>query len=154
MSSYVPLCAYFLLIDWWWGNRELFQESCAQPEVTFLHLGEGFNSCRRTQRYCYAFSFRRNQDPALPVHYCFLSVSPLFLHPLLSRVSYLNLAFGTQGVLNGAYRQQIRNRDTERLYPTGSCSVSYLYIYTDTYMFLSSKIRIKLPCIFFISTYE
>ena len=42
----------FLLIGWW-GNRALFQESCAQPEIAILHLGGGLSSCRRTQRYCF-----------------------------------------------------------------------------------------------------
>ena len=34
----------FLLIGWWWGKRAVFQESCAQPEVTILHLGGGLSS--------------------------------------------------------------------------------------------------------------
>ena len=34
----------FLLIGWWWGNRAVLQESCAQPEVTILHLGGGLSS--------------------------------------------------------------------------------------------------------------
>ena len=29
----------FLLIGWLWGNKAVFQESCAQLEVTILHLG-------------------------------------------------------------------------------------------------------------------
>ena len=47
---HLPLCT-FLLIVWWWGNQAVFQESCAQPEVTVLHLGRDLSSCRRTQRY-------------------------------------------------------------------------------------------------------
>lgn len=35
---YLSLCADFLRIGWWWGNREGLQESRAQPEVTVLHL--------------------------------------------------------------------------------------------------------------------
>ena len=31
----------FLLIGWWWGYRAVFQESCSQPKVTILYLGEG-----------------------------------------------------------------------------------------------------------------
>ena len=47
--------------DWLvWGNRVMFQEFCAQPEVTILHLGEDLSSCRRTERYCYIYSLRRN----------------------------------------------------------------------------------------------
>ena len=34
----------FRLIGWWWGNRAVLQESCAQPEVTILHLGGGLSS--------------------------------------------------------------------------------------------------------------
>ena len=30
---------FFLLTACWWGNRAVFQGSCAQPEVTILHLG-------------------------------------------------------------------------------------------------------------------
>ena len=36
----------FLLIGWWWGDRVVFQESCAQPEVTILHLGGGLGSAK------------------------------------------------------------------------------------------------------------
>ena len=34
-------------------------------------LGDYF--CRKTQRYCYAYSKRRNQDAAPSPHYCFLA---------------------------------------------------------------------------------
>ena len=88
----------FLLIVWCWGNWAVFQESCAQAEVTILHLGWGLSSSRRTQRYCYVYSLRRNQDPARRLHYYFLTAPPLFLHSLLSEISNcLNLPFGTQG---------------------------------------------------------
>ena len=39
----------FLLIDWWWDNMSVLQESRAQPEVTILHLSGGLSSCRKTQ---------------------------------------------------------------------------------------------------------
>ena len=104
----------FLLIGWWWGNRKVFQKSCAQPEVTILHLGGGLSSYRRTQRYCYIYSLRRHQDPAPRLHYCFLTAPPLFLHSLPSLISNcLNLPFVTQwrsGRLNEAYFLQTRNR--------------------------------------------
>ena len=58
----------FLLIGWWWGNKAVFQESCAQLEVTIHHLDGGLSSSRRTQRYCYAYYFRRNQDPGPLLH--------------------------------------------------------------------------------------
>ena len=59
---YLPLCADFLLIGW--SNGVVFQVSCVQPEVTILHLGGDFSSCRKTQRYC-LYPLRRSQDPAL-----------------------------------------------------------------------------------------
>ena len=82
---------------WWWGNRAIFQEFCAQPEVTVLHLGGGLSSCRRTQRYCHVYSFKRNQDFVPSLHYCFLTAPPLFLHSLPSLISNcLDRPFGTQ----------------------------------------------------------
>ena len=76
----------------------MLQESCAQPEVTILHLGGDLSSYRRTQRYCYVYSLRRNQDPAPWLHYYFLTASPFFLPSFLSLISNcLNLPFGTQG---------------------------------------------------------
>ena len=49
----------FLLTRWWWNNRAVFQESCAQPEVTILHLSRSFSSYRRTKIYCYVYSFSK-----------------------------------------------------------------------------------------------
>ena len=87
----------------------MFQESCAQPEVTILHLGGGLSSCRRY----YVYSFRRNQDPAPRLYYCFLTAPPFFLHSLPSLINNcLILPFGTQGRsrrLNEAYFLQTRN---------------------------------------------
>ena len=37
------------LIGWWWGNRVVFQESCAESKVTILHLGGGLNSVEELQ---------------------------------------------------------------------------------------------------------
>ena len=92
----------------------MLQKSCAQPEVTILHPGRGLSSYRRTQRYCYVCSFRRNQDPVPWLHYCFLTAPPLSLHSLPSLISNcLSLPFGTQGSsrrLNEAYFLQTRNR--------------------------------------------
>ena len=34
-----------LLIGQWWGNRTAFQDFCAWPKVTILHLGGGLSSC-------------------------------------------------------------------------------------------------------------
>ena len=52
----------FPLTGWWWGNWTVLQESGFQPEVTTLHLGGDLSSCRRTQRYCYVHSFRKNRE--------------------------------------------------------------------------------------------
>ena len=53
-------------------------------------------SFRRTQRYCYVYSLRRNQDSSLSLYYCFL-IAPLFLHSYFSLISNcLNLLFGTE----------------------------------------------------------
>ena len=42
----------FPVFGWWWRNKVVFRESCAQPEVTFLQeLGGGLSSYRRTQRH-------------------------------------------------------------------------------------------------------
>ena len=58
----------------------------------------GLSSCTRTQRYCYVYFLRGNQDPAPRLHYCLLAAPPLSLHPLPSLISNcLNLSFGTQG---------------------------------------------------------
>ena len=44
------------------------------------------------------YPLRQNQDSAPRLHYCFLAVPPLSLHPLPSLISNsLNLPFGTQG---------------------------------------------------------
>ena len=45
----------FLMIGYWWGNRAVLQESCAQPEDTTLHLGGSLSCCRRTQKVCYIY---------------------------------------------------------------------------------------------------
>ena len=61
------------------GSRRMGFSSCgtwAQPEVTILHMGGGLSSCRRTQRYCYVYPFRRNWDPAPSLHCCFLTSPP------------------------------------------------------------------------------
>ena len=58
----------------------------------------GFQFYRGTQRSCYVYFLRRNQDPAARLHYCLLTVSPWSLHPLPSLISnLLNLLFETQG---------------------------------------------------------
>ena len=104
------LCADCFLIGWWWGSSAVLQKSHVQPEITLSHLGRDLSSYRRTQRCCrrewqrlsnrtdcFAYSLRRNQDPAPQLQYCFLTVQPLFLHFFPSTLSnYLNLPFGTQ----------------------------------------------------------
>ena len=55
----------------------VLQGSCDHPEVTILHHGGGLSACRRAQRYCYVYSLRRNQDPALITALLFLDCSSL-----------------------------------------------------------------------------
>ena len=107
----VPVC---FSNDWLVVRQQaVLQELCSASSY-HPPPGWGLSSCRRTQRYCYIYSLRRNQDPAPRLHYCFLTVPPLFLHPLPSLISNcLNLPFGTQaqiGFVPGS--------------PTGSCLVS------------------------------
>ena len=93
-SSFSPIM-HRLSSDWsWWGNMVVFQESCAQPEVTIFHLHGGLSSWWRTQRH----PLRRRQDPVLLLHYCFLGTPLLFLLslPLLMN-NCLNLPSETQG---------------------------------------------------------
>ena len=53
---------------------------------------------RRAQKYCYMYPLSQNQDHTPRLHYCFLTVPPLSLHPFPSLTSNsLNLPFGTQG---------------------------------------------------------
>ena len=64
------------------------------------------------------YLFRRNQDPAPRLHYCFLTAPPLCLHVLPSLINHcLNLPFGTQGrswrLKPIPYKQE--TGDTERL---------------------------------------
>ena len=51
----------------------MFQESCAQPEVTIFHLGRSSSFHRKTQRYYYVYSLRRSLDSAISLHYCSLT---------------------------------------------------------------------------------
>ena len=37
--------------------------------------------------FCYVYSLRKNQAPALKLHYCFWTLSPLFLHSLPSLIN-------------------------------------------------------------------
>ena len=41
----------------------MLQESCAQPEVTILHLGGGFSSAEELKDMVMHISLSRNQDP-------------------------------------------------------------------------------------------
>ena len=71
--------------------------------------------CRRAQRYCYVYPLRRNQDPVPRLLYCFLTASPLSLHPLPSLISNgLYLPFGTQG-RSWKLKTKKETGDTERL---------------------------------------
>lgn len=97
------------LVGWWWGHRLKFQESqssafwfqpvwgphtCAQPEVSVLHLVGGLSSCR-TQRHvvnCSTQLFSSCQRKKEPE-----SGALVFLHSFSLLVSTcLTLPFGTQ----------------------------------------------------------
>ena len=66
--------------------------------VLLFFICWGFWFCRRTQRYYNLYSLKRNQDPAPRLHYCYLTTSPLSLHPLPSPISNCwNLPLGTHG---------------------------------------------------------
>ena len=65
-----------------WCSRNLVLSS----KLPSFSLDGGLSSCRRTQRYCYAYSLRGNQDTALSLHYCFLTAPPLFCIPSLPLV--------------------------------------------------------------------
>ena len=90
----------------------------------------GLSSCRKAQRYCYIYSLRKNQNPALLLDCCSSATPPLFLHSLPSvSSSCLNLSFRSQGVrmLNEVYFLQTRNGGQKRFVPGRtwqSCSVS------------------------------
>ena len=96
----------------------VFQEFCAQPEVTIVHPGGGLSSYRKTQRYCNVYPLRRKGDPAPWLCYCFLTAFPWFLHSFTLLISNrLNLPFETQGRSEKLkffpYKQE--TGDTERL---------------------------------------
>ena len=118
----------FLLIGWWWGSRVVLQECWIQPKVNILYQGRGLSSCRRTQRYPYVYSLRRNQNPALMADYSFLVVSPLFLHSLTPLISNsFCLLFGIQEGLRGwSLCPANKKLGTQKSFcaqedPTGSC---------------------------------
>ena len=114
----------WLSSDRWWGNRAEVHESCAQPGVTTSTWVDAFSSCGKTQRYCFVYTFQRNGELVLWLQYCFLTASPLFLHPLPPLMSScLNLPFRTQGRsrrLNETYYLQMKNRGPRKaLCPEG-----------------------------------
>ena len=101
-------------------SRNLLKPEFAIPSSTWgggLRVGGWF--CRETQKYCFVHFLSQKQDPAPRLHYSFLTVPPLFLHPFSSLISIcLNLSFGTQGRSGGwmksiSYKQE--TGDTERI---------------------------------------
>ena len=79
---------------------------------------------------CYIYPRRRKPDPALLMHYCFLTVPPQFLHSFLSLISNSsNLPFGAQGRSRKLMSYK-HVGDTERIGtqegPRGSYSTSLL----------------------------
>ena len=68
----------FLLIGWWWGNRVVFQEPRAKPEVNVLGLGGASGLTEELKVFCWVCSLREAE--AYPtLRYCLLTASPLFL---------------------------------------------------------------------------
>ena len=106
-----------------------------------------------------AGGFLTTAPPGKPLHYCFLTAPPLFMHSLISLVSNcLSLPFGIQGRSrrrNEAYFLQTRNRGHRKgLYRegrTGSCSVSLLAstsvftLFTFQISVLSVPLTVKQP---------
>ena len=113
---------FLLVVDEVTGrcSRNLLKPKFAIPSSTWGGgLGvEGWFS-RETQKYCFVHFLSQKQDPAPRLHYSFLTVPPLFLHPFSSLISIcLNLSFGTQGRSGGwmksiSYKQE--TGDTERI---------------------------------------
>ena len=101
----VRAAGFVTLIGWWWDNRAELQESCAQSEVTILHLGGG----SKTLLCIFLWVGTRTLSGGCTTIWVFL----LFLYPLSSLISHcLNPPFGTQGRsrrLNEAYILQTRN---------------------------------------------
>ena len=106
----------------------LLEERCVQVQK--------LQHCSKGSQVPACLTFRRNQDPALLMRYWFLTVHPLFLHSLPSLISNcLNLPFGNQG------RSRRLNPFSYKLEkgtwkgfctregPTGSCSVSFVFIF-------------------------
>ena len=61
----------------------------------------GFWFCGKTQRYCYVYSLRRNQDTIPSLHFCLclMNAPPWSLYPFHSLIcKCLNLLFGSQGM--------------------------------------------------------
>ena len=119
-----PGCVTFfwLVVDEVTGrcSRNLLKPEFAIPSSTWgggLRVGGWF--CRETQKYCFVHFLSQKEDPAPRLHYSFLTVPPLFLHPFSSLISIcLNLSFGTQGRSGGwmksiSYKQE--TGDTERI---------------------------------------
>ena len=129
---YRLLCSGFLLIGCCWHNRVVLRESWAQPEVTIFHLGWGPQFLLKNLKvFCYVSSFKRNQDPASWLRYCFLASPSLFLPSLPCLISScLNLSFGTPAMSRRlklfSCKQEVGN--TERICtwegPMGSWSTS------------------------------
>ena len=74
-----------------------------------------------------------NQDPAPGLYYCFLTVPPLSLHPLLSLIiNCLSLSLGSQGRLcrlKEVHFLKTRSGECRKAFvprsPTGPCSVAF-----------------------------
>ena len=82
---------FSLLIDWWWRNRVVLQDSWAQPELppytwapALVPAQEPKVMCIITQSYSYLYRLGRT---ALSLQYCPLVTPPLFLHSFTSLIA-------------------------------------------------------------------
>ena len=87
----------FLVVGWWevkgWCSRNLV----LNLKLPFSTWVGALFSAEELKDIIMYISSGRNKDLAPLLHYCFLTVPPLFLHSLTSVISScLNLPFGTQ----------------------------------------------------------
>ena len=93
---------------------------CSLPGSSIHGIFQARVLCRRAQRHGSVYPLRRNQDPALRLHYCFLTAPPLSLHLLPSLInSCLIMSFGSQ---ERGHKKVFVPRS-----PTGSRSVSIAF---------------------------
>ena len=126
---------FWLVVDEVTGqfSRNLLKPEFAIPSSTCGGgLGDWF--CRETQKYCFVYSLSQKQDPAPRLHDYFLTIPPLFLHPLSKFLSLpwsasvwiypLELREGQEAEwsLFPTNKKQETRKEFVPGSPTGSCS--------------------------------